>query len=232
MSDDIHALSGAYAVDALDDTERAIFEKHLAACETCQIEVSELQETAVTLADAVAVTPPSHLRERVLTQITTVRPLPPVTSIATRRRRWFTGILVAAAAVIAIGIGVTTPWSSDSPEPLSAVDQVVQADDTKAVETALAPGGRVTLYVAPSLDRAAMAVTDLPPLPEGKVYQVWLANAEGSMVPAGLVPEGISEGSMVLDGTTEGITGAGITIEPTGGSPEPTTDPIALIELA
>ena len=29
---EIHALSGAYAVDALDDIERAQFERHLATC--------------------------------------------------------------------------------------------------------------------------------------------------------------------------------------------------------
>ena len=32
MSADIHGLSGAYAVDGLDERERAAFEKHLAQC--------------------------------------------------------------------------------------------------------------------------------------------------------------------------------------------------------
>ena len=39
MSGDIHALSGAYAVDAVDDLERAMFERHLAQCGTCRAEV-------------------------------------------------------------------------------------------------------------------------------------------------------------------------------------------------
>jgi anti-sigma factor RsiW len=37
---DIHALSGAYAVDAVDDIERASFERHLASCPTCRAEVA------------------------------------------------------------------------------------------------------------------------------------------------------------------------------------------------
>ena len=41
-SDDIHALSGAYAVDALDDVERAEFERHLASCAACREEVASL----------------------------------------------------------------------------------------------------------------------------------------------------------------------------------------------
>ena len=36
MTGDIHALSGAYAVDALDDIERAQFERHLAECPACR----------------------------------------------------------------------------------------------------------------------------------------------------------------------------------------------------
>ena len=40
---DIHALSGAYAVDALDDIERAQFERHLAECPACRSEVDSLR---------------------------------------------------------------------------------------------------------------------------------------------------------------------------------------------
>ena len=53
---DIHKLSGAYAVDAVDDLERARFERHLAACEDCRAEVAELREAAALLAETVAVT--------------------------------------------------------------------------------------------------------------------------------------------------------------------------------
>ena len=51
---DIHALSGAYAVDALDDIERAQFEQHLAACAECRAEVASFRETAALLAETEA----------------------------------------------------------------------------------------------------------------------------------------------------------------------------------
>ena len=51
---DIHALSGAYAVDALDDIERAGFERHLAECADCRAEVASLRETAALLAEDAA----------------------------------------------------------------------------------------------------------------------------------------------------------------------------------
>lgn len=74
---DIHALSGAYAVDALDDTERAEFEQHLAVCADCRAEVASFRETAALMSDAESETPPESLRAGVLSGIREVRPLPP-----------------------------------------------------------------------------------------------------------------------------------------------------------
>src|SRR5688572_7103582 len=76
---DIHALSGAYAIDALDDIERAQFERHLARCAECRAEVESLREASAMLAETAAVEPPADLRSRLLADIRTVRPLPPVT---------------------------------------------------------------------------------------------------------------------------------------------------------
>ena len=59
---DIHALSGAYAVDALDDDERQQFEQHLAACPECRAEVGSFSETAALIAETQAETPPPSLR--------------------------------------------------------------------------------------------------------------------------------------------------------------------------
>ncbi len=75
---DIHALSGAYAIDALDDIERAQFERHLAECAECRAEVDSLREASAMLAETTAVEPPADLRDRLLAEIRTVRPLPPV----------------------------------------------------------------------------------------------------------------------------------------------------------
>ena len=76
---EIHALSGAYAIDALDDLERAQFERHLAECRECRAEVDSLREASGLLAETSPATPPAALRDRVLADITKVRPLPPLT---------------------------------------------------------------------------------------------------------------------------------------------------------
>lgn len=74
---DIHALSGAYAVDALDDDERVEFEEHLAVCAECRAEVASFRETGALIAETEAVEPPASLRAGVLSGISQIRPLHP-----------------------------------------------------------------------------------------------------------------------------------------------------------
>ena len=76
-NDDIHGLSGAYAVDAVDDVERTRFEAHMAGCSQCRAEVSSLRAAAAELSSTTMTTPPSSLRASVLRDISAVRPLPP-----------------------------------------------------------------------------------------------------------------------------------------------------------
>ena len=75
--DDIHGLSGAYAVDAVDEAERARFEAHMANCSQCRDEVASLRATASELTSTTMSAPPSSLRASVLRDISSVRPLPP-----------------------------------------------------------------------------------------------------------------------------------------------------------
>ena len=77
MSGDLHTLTGAYAADALSETERLAFERHLDACPACDQEVRELTETAARLGSAVALPPPAALWDRVRAEAAATRQLPP-----------------------------------------------------------------------------------------------------------------------------------------------------------
>ncbi|MBO9520050.1 MAG: anti-sigma factor [Nocardioidaceae bacterium] len=225
---EIHALSGAYAVDALDDEERARFAEHLAACPSCQREVAELREAAARLPQPVA--PPAALRDRVLAEIGTVRPLPPPTpETRTRPRRW-TRALAAAATVAALAGGGAVLWdqtrtsSTQSPE-----DRVIQARDAAAVSVDLADGASATVYLSRSEGRVAIVTRHLPAAPTGRVYQLWLQK-DGRMVSAGLM-HGAGDQARLLDGDLGDATAAGLTVEPAGGSNQPTTAPLALFDF-
>ncbi len=222
---DIHALSGAYAVDALDDVERQRFERHLAECADCRAEVDSLQEAAATLTETSSTTPPAALRDSVLSAISTVRPLPPKAPVEPARVRRFPRLLVAAAAVVALvggGLLVAQPWAEDDARLTAA--SVIGADDVRAL-TVDVGGAEATLYVSDDLHRAALATEDMPAAPDGKVYQVWLQDGD-EMVPAGLMAD--TDEPLLLEGDASDASAAGITVEPEGGSDEPTTEPVVL----
>lgn len=249
---DIHALSGAYAVDALDDIERAKFARHLASCAECQAEVESLQETAGLLAETTATAPSPELRNRILDQIKTVRPLPPITpeqalpaepaetattvagpAAARAQRRWLRPLVAAAAVVAIVGVGSTVwqPWDNSSSQTtqISAADRVLGAPDAVRVTKKLASGGEATVVASKSLNKFVVMTRDLPPLAAGKIYEMWLQDAQEGMVPAGLMTA--ADATVVLNGNVENAVGAGITIEPAGGSTVPTSDPIALFSF-
>lgn len=237
-TNDVHALSGAYAVDALDDLERAAFERHLAECPECRAEVASLREAAGTLAETTALEPPAALRDRVLAGIATTRPLPPevpapVSLDSRRPRRRFNLLVAAAAAVLAVGGGAVLwqqPWQESSSQQQSAVEAVLSAADARRSSLDFDGGAKATLVHSDSVGRAVLVTEKMPPPPPGKVYQVWLDQPGKGMVSAGLMP--VREDQQVLlSGDAATATGAGITVEPEGGSPEPTSKPIALFDF-
>lgn len=229
---DVHALSGAYAIDALDDLERAQFERHLGECPECRAEVDSLRETAALLPETTEVTPPPSLRDSVLAGITTVRPLPPLTVQAPRRRRLRPAALVAAAAaVIALGAGavVWQPWADDSSQaPAVTVADVLAAADAEEYVQEFPDGSSAKLVRSPSLNKAVIVTDDMAPPPAGKVYELWLDHEGIGMVPAGLMPEQ-PDVTMMLEGDPATAIGFGVTVEPEGGSEEPTGEPVAVI---
>ena len=268
MTDDIHALSGAYAVDAVDEQERADFEQHLAVCAECQAEVASFRATTEQLAVLIGATPPERLREQILHDISQVRPIPPEVSreageriagrgrspvldpsttaeasdeLLTRRARhdqvrrahpgrW----LAAAAAVVALGggtVAVLHPWDQQSQVQVALADQVIQAPDAQRFVQPVASGGSATVVRSQSLGKAVLVTDNLTPPPSGKVYQLWLKAPSGNFVSAGLLPGGAQQ-KVLLDGDTTSALGAGISVEPAGGSTQPTTTPVALIGFA
>jgi len=279
MNDDIHGLSGAYAVDAVDGDERARFEEHLAVCSQCRAEVESLRAATTHLAGMTDAAPPAHLRAAVLQAITSVRPLPPAVDapvaqpgepahqpgepadrpatatpeastpadphdpgpadLETRRAerarriggvgRWLLG--AAAAVLLAVGV-VWHPWQPTRPATFDATQRVLQAQDAQRYAKVL-DGARATIVRSASLRRAVIIADNMPAAPPGHVYEVWLQHKDGTMVRAGLMPQGSGKQvSLVLDGDAAQAVGAGITVEPAGGSERPTTAPIALFPFA
>lgn len=241
MSSDIHALSGAYAVDALDDSERAQFEKHLAQCAACRAEVQSFRETTAIMAEAEAEpAPPASLRVGVLAAISQVRPFPPETpaaptrepgsSVVTLRRRMLPMLVAAAAVLVLVAAGAFAwhPWSSGRTTP---AEQVLAAPDAVKVTEKLPGGaGELTLVRSASLNRAVMIGENVPEPPAGKTYQLWLKQPGQSMVSAGLMPD--SHQATLLSGDATTAVAAAVSVEPSGGSTHPSKNIVAVFPLS
>lgn len=231
MPDDIHSLSGAYAVDAVDAVERAQFENHLEHCAACREEVASLRAAAAELGALTAEEPPPSLRGDVLDLARTIRPDPPLVSERSRRtRRWGWVIAAAAAVVAVIGVGVTQPWDT-SPEQLTVAEQVNRAQDADRVALSFDDGSEATVVRSASVGRAVIETRDMAPPPEGHHYVVWLQSPDGEMHAAGVMPDDESDASMVLRGDATESVGAGITVESDPEVTAPTSEPIALFQF-
>jgi anti-sigma-K factor RskA len=231
---DIHHLSAAYALDALDERERMAFEAHYPSCEVCRSDVADFRATLAHLAAATATPAPTAMKDRVLAEIAQTRQLSPllpskVTELAERRRRrqrTIGGFLAAAAAVVALVGGVLAfRGGDDQPAYASALTEVLAQADGRVVTLAADPAGGATGTVkvawSASDDRAVLLGDGLPAAPDGQAYELWLIGADGP-VPMQVL-QGAADGELravvPIDAEPQAW---GVTIEPEGGSPAPT----------
>ena len=168
---DVHELTAAYALDALDPEERETYEAHLAQCARCREELASLGETATALAFGVtSPAPPEHLRSQILAAAAAERknvvPLP-------MRRPWLVRATAAAASVAAcaaVGLGVwasTLSHSLDRARATGARAEVAAQvlADPNSQKIAL-KGGNGMLAVD-SNGRGVLVVHRLPAAPSG-----------------------------------------------------------------
>lgn len=251
---DIHHLTGAYAVDALPPEERDRFEEHLATCDACRIEVRELQATAARLGAAGAEDPPATLKGAVMDEIRRTSQVPPVGHAPTGSSepaaygegsrtpaaptRWYERMLAPAAAVLVlVVIGLTAVIANlnarlDDLETLAVpVAEVLTAPDAITV-AAQGPGNAsVRLIASPTRGEGVFLVGGMDQAPSARVYQLWLLR-DGQAVPAGLLDiDERGRGAQVMTGDMTDVDAVALTIEPEGGSPQPTSDPVAVLEL-
>jgi anti-sigma-K factor RskA len=235
-------LTGAYAAGALTEDERSEFEAHLGDCSSCTQEVRELVATTARLAAVAAEPEPDGLRERVMSEISRTRQLPPgtpPTNAGNGQRPWYRQPLAVAAAlllVVSAGLAVATAEALHSADVArSRADRIeaIVADPAHRVLTQpVTSGGSGTVVV--SGKNAIFSASDLAPLPAGKTYQLWVIGPDGARSARSVGVLGGSPGNRI-DRLVTGLAAddaVGLSIEPSGGSRRPTTDPVLVIRLS
>ena len=251
---DLHALAGAYALNALDGAERDRFERHLRGCRACQSEVRGFAATAPALAMATAAEPPPGLKQRVLAAAAVTRQLPPTVAGTTAgagaadrrrtrptapRRSWLPrlAVPVAAAGLVAAAVlGGVTVWTQHQLTTVQAENQaiaaVLAAPDAQIATARTSVGGIATVVASHSARKMVFTSVGLHALPPSKVYELWFLRP-GSARPAGLVPSAVAGRTppVLASGLAAGDK-VGVTVEPAGGSSSPTTSPIVVLTLS
>ncbi|MGW0565362.1 anti-sigma factor [Streptomyces sp. NPDC003016] len=239
----MHVLTGAYALNAVADGEREMVERHARDCPECAQEVGELTATAARLGTAVAAAPPRRMKREVITSIQAVRQMPPqVTAGDVVRRPARAGrmsrLVLAACVAAATAFSGVAVWQFGEARQAGQHAQrvraqsgdlarVLAAPDARTVVATVKGGGRATVIVSRGQDRAAFLASGLAQLPGGRTYQLWFDD-DGRMRPAALIGR---DGGVVVEGEIGKATGMGVTVEPAGGSSQPTTTPLALMTL-
>lgn len=239
----------ALAADEHDRVQRELATLTVVERSIYDRRVDETHTAMSEFASVYAQDAPAELRARVLGRVAEE---PPATSLSappaepdqsgtvvpidrsrTRRRRWAAGIAAAAAAaVVALGAGViigrSTAPEPPAPPPIAQSQQRI-ADVLAAPDAQLAAGrlddnrGVISVVTSRQRNQAVTVLRDpRNPVPVNQVFQLWLVGKAAQPVSAGLVPPGRAGAPTLVD-ALDGASVLAVTIEPRGGSAQPTT---------
>lgn len=237
-------LIGAWALDAVDDDERAAVEELLARDPQAAREARSLRETAGVLAAAAARPVPPEVRAATLAAVARTPQVPTVpagtvgvTDLAAaraRRRprtRWVAVAAAAAAVVLAVPVTVAVQQAQRAAvveARLSTIERLLQAPDARLVAGDVAGGGSVVAVVTG--DEALVSASDVADPGDDSVYQLWVLR-DGAPRSAGLASVTAGGFELLTSEYRDGDALA-VTVEPAGGSPAPTTDPVVVLQPA
>ncbi len=229
---DLIALATPYALHAVPEAELADIERRVAAAppdvaRAFADEVRAVRETMAVVSAATAVEPPHQLRDRLLSEVSA----DPVRVLRPRIKRWQSAVLAAAAALV-IGLGALGVGLALRPAPTpSTAAQVFAAPDVRTVSGQIPSGGTATVVFSRDKNAGVLVMNNVAPPQPGTVYQMWLIDDKGPR------SAGTMDAKNVAPSTTAVLPDLGdsqtlaFTVEPPGGSAQPTSPPFAKLPL-
>ncbi|MFF4834284.1 anti-sigma factor domain-containing protein [Streptomyces sp. NPDC001315] len=253
--EDLHSLAAPYALDALEPAERLRFERHLKGCDRCSAEVRALTEDTVRLAWSTAAPPPAAMRERVMAAVRTTPQAPaptrertpqlpphvwgtqppPARTRAPRPRPLFVPFATATAAAALVVASLFAVQANRTQDQLRAeqaqsreIAHVLAAPDARATTDRDARGRSIGVIASASEGRAVVTLSGYDDLSNGQVHQLWLMRPDVRPRSLGLFD---GDAPLVTSGLDKSATSLAVTVEPDGGSVQPTSQPIVQLAL-
>jgi anti-sigma factor RsiW len=229
-SDDL----AAFLLGALEPGEAAEVERHLEECERCQAEVRWLKPAIEALSECVArLDPPGELRARLLAEVRTEA------AEEAAKRSEATGAGRSIGARLR-GLGLAlTPASALAALALFLLAgafgyAVGNSGSGTGVETTTVVAGHapgVTARLLRAEGKGVLRLTHVHALGGGRVLEAWVErNGRVAPVRALFVPNrgGLAE---AIVGDVRGAEAVLVTVEPSGGVPQPTSEPIVAVPI-
>ncbi len=213
----------AYAIGALEPEESAELERHLAGCEECRRDLRWLAPAVTSLGESAArLEPPASLRSALMETVEAEAGRPQPAAGAERRRRfgglWLRPAMGLAAVALIVAVG------------LIAYD--AGGGGARTVTSRSAPGSAVQATLKRTGDSGMLELTGLRQLPASEVYQAWVQR-DGRMRPSSLfAPQGNGTASAGIPRHLDGAQRVLVTVEPRGGSAQPTSAPLVAVGVS
>ena len=227
-------LKDTYVLGALPEEERRSFEDYLAAHPERQAEIDELSAVAGLLAFSPQEHEPSPELHRRIMEVVEAEAAPraaPRRSVFARFSEYLDARSLALGAAVLLVVGLLS-WNvllHDQVNDLQGHVQSLQNQPEEPRMIALGgPGtkqGARAELVTLDTGRAVLVADNMPPAPDGKIYQIWVIKG-GTPQPSGLFKPNGNSIVAVVKKPVKGADAVAVTVEPEGGSKEPTTDPM------
>ena len=228
--EEVQALAGAFALDAVTPDELSAIRDHVAGCADCRAQLGQMVGVAALMPFSVPeVAPPAGLKQRILDEIAEETDREGIVSLSdardlraradgpaavARRRSFWTSrawpAVAAAALVAAIGFGGYS-YNLQQSQPRVY---------TLHLQSAPQATGQLT-YV-PNQHTTYVTVDRAPDPGLGKTYQMWLIR-DGKPESVGTIkPDPGGKANATLSKDLGGYQQFAVTVEPAGGSTQPT----------
>ena len=238
-----------YALDELTGSERQELEAHLDACAACRRELQALRGDLGLLGlSSGGPQPPARSKERLMRAIAAEPRGVSAAAPDTAPRRSFGWAWVPTLAAVVLLAALAGLWRSNGrmKDQLAELaghnqDQAVQLDRLNeelrlltapdAVHVSLNPQKSPkqpsgTAIFSPSRSRMMFMASNLPPVPAGKAYELWIIPAQGAPMAAGVFkPDEHGNAVMMDQKMPAGVEAKAfaVTVEKEEGSDKPTS---------
>jgi anti-sigma-K factor RskA len=229
MSDETHILDllPAYALNSLEADEVRRVEEHLSGCLICRNESNAFQHVADQLSFAAPDALPSpELKDRLLQRVQATRPQPR-TTVPVPSRSWLERLLPAWGLASLVFIFVLAGFNLLLWQRVNHLESFTSPGGMRAVPllaSTLASHATGFVLISEDGDSGALIVDGLPPLGESQQYQLWLIRDGERTSGAVFSTDEKNYGGTRIRAprSLREYAAVDITIEPTGGSSQPT----------